>query len=113
MYVYTLSRGHSRLCDVPRILCAAGLSAYRTDVLLCRSGRCRAAAAEEILDRRAYCGARWRHRPLPSGHPALTRRLPAAGWEIVWNVLALLGASRSVSSPSPGGSFTPFIYQQF
>ena len=34
------------------------------------------------------------------------------GWEIVWNVLALLGLLAAILALS-GGSFTPFIYQQF
>ena len=44
--------------------------------------------------------------------PALTRRCTGRGWEIVWNVLALLGLLAAILALS-GGSFTPFIYQQF
>lgn len=44
--------------------------------------------------------------------PALTRRCPGRGWEIVWNILALLGLLAAILALS-GGSFTPFIYQQF
>ena len=44
--------------------------------------------------------------------PALTRRCTGRGWEIVWDVLALLGLFAAILALS-GGSFTPFIYQQF
>lgn len=44
--------------------------------------------------------------------PALTRRCTGRGREIVWNVLALLGLLAAILALS-GGSFTPFIYQQF
>ena len=44
--------------------------------------------------------------------PALTRRCTGRGWEIVWNILALLGLLAAILALS-GGSFTPFIYQQF
>lgn len=44
--------------------------------------------------------------------PALTRRCTGRGWEIVWNAIALLGLLAAILALS-GGSFTPFIYQQF
>lgn len=44
--------------------------------------------------------------------PALTRRCTGRGWEIVWNAIALLGLFAAILALS-GGSFTPFIYQQF
>ena len=44
--------------------------------------------------------------------PALTRRCTGRGWEIVWNAIALLGFLAAILALS-GGSFTPFIYQQF
>ena len=44
--------------------------------------------------------------------PALTRRCTGRGWEIGWNILALLGLLAAILALS-GGSFTPFIYQQF
>lgn len=44
--------------------------------------------------------------------PALTRRCTGRGWEIVWNASALLGLLAAILALS-GGSFTPFIYQQF
>ena len=34
------------------------------------------------------------------------------GWEIAWDILALLGLLTAILALS-GGSFTPFIYQQF
>ena len=44
--------------------------------------------------------------------PALTRRCVGRGWEIVWDILALIGLLTAILALS-GGSFTPFIYQQF
>ena len=44
--------------------------------------------------------------------PALTKHLKGHGWEILWDVLALAGLVLSVFALS-GGSFSPFIYQQF
>ena len=44
--------------------------------------------------------------------PALTRRCTGRGWEIVRDILALLGLFAAILALS-GGSFTPFIYQQF
>ena len=43
---------------------------------------------------------------------AATRRCTGRGWEIVRNILALLGLFAAILALS-GGSFTPFIYQQF
>ena len=44
--------------------------------------------------------------------PALTRLCTGRGWEIVRDILALLGLFAAILALS-GGSFTPFIYQQF
>ena len=44
--------------------------------------------------------------------PALTRRCTGRGWEIVRDILALRGLFAAILALS-GGSFTPFIYQQF
>ncbi len=65
---------------------------------------------EEILDRRAYCGARWRHRPLPSGHPALTAAVyrPRAGRSsgTFLRCSALLAAIRPLRAGASRRSFT-------
>ena len=42
----------------------------------------------------------------------LARRCTGRGWEIVRDALALLGLFAAILALS-GGSFTPFIYQQF
>ena len=44
--------------------------------------------------------------------PAVTKRCTGKNWEIVWDALALLGLLAAILALS-GGSFTPFIYQQF